>query len=142
MKSLSSSLCAGIAVLALCGSAAAADSSATSTGKQTAQGAKNDGTAARGSDSAGDTGSKGTQSGQNPAATGTGTTPRAGDSAGGPNSASDTAGDSGSQGTQSGQKSRQDPSEEFTAAMQKCGSMSGDRKARCETDAKKKHGQM
>lgn len=142
MKRLSGSVCAFISVLALCGSAAAADSSGTSTGKQTTQGADSNVKAARGSDAAGDTGSKGTQSGENPATPTTGAQPRTGDSAGGPNSASDTAGDTGSQGTQSGQNSRQNPSEEFTAAMQKCGSMSGESKTRCETDAKKKHGQM
>jgi hypothetical protein len=139
----------GSAMLAACGAAGAADSYPMLAGQHIVQAADTAGghaqDSAAGTDSAGDTGSPGTQSGENPGQSqgaGQDSMPRAGDSAGGPNAGSDTAGETGSQGTQSGQNPRENPSEAFAAEMRRCGSMAGDDKRRCETDARKKHGQM
>jgi len=139
MNRLPSKLLLGISAVAFCGIVSAADtqSKPAAGGTATEHGARQDsaGGPNSGSDTAGDTGSKGTQSGQNPAAGGSRQ-----DTAGG--TGSDSAGDTGSQGTQSGQNPRQNPGEEFAAEMRKCESMSGNDKTRCETDARKKHGQM
>lgn len=142
MNKLTGTVMAGLAVFAFSGMAVSVNA-AESTGKTTAQGARDDsaGGPNSGSDTANDPGSQGTQSGETPSGNAGGNTGSR-DSSNAQQPGSDTAGDTGSRGTQSGETPGQSSNEQFAAEMRKCNAMSGTQKSSCVDAAKKKHGQM